>query len=142
MAYAWNNYPGQKIYNPVPNPANQINTYPRYLEPVQGNCNNCHLVAALSSLAWVNPQRIVASLARTPADPTVDQVTFYNPAQNVQMKENVWTEANQYLYTRSADYLTGELWPALYEKAYAKLLLGQIAQAPEPPDPGNNSLGC
>ena len=39
--------------------------------------------SALSSVAWVYPQRIVASIVRTPADPTVNQVTFFNPAQNV-----------------------------------------------------------
>jgi hypothetical protein len=141
MVYAWNSYPNQKIFNPTPNLANPIGTFPQYLDPVQGNCNNCHLIAALSSLAWVFPQKIVQSIART-ANPAVDQVTFYNPVVNVLMNETVWTQANQYLYTRSADYQSGELWPALYEKAYAKLLLGQIAQLPDPADPGTIGWGA
>jgi hypothetical protein len=139
MAYNWNIYPGGQIYNPQPNPADQINTYPRYLEPVQGSCDNCHLVAALSSLAWVNPQKIVASLART-ADPSVDQVAFNN--QNVQMYEKVWIDGITYKYTRSSEYPTGELWPALYEKGYVKLLNAQYNKDPEPPDPGTVNWGA
>lgn len=86
---------------------------PTYNDPVQGACNSCYLVAALSSVAWVYPAKIATTRAA---------IGFY-ASQGVKTPVSI-TDAlptdssHQLIYGRCSD--SGESWPALYEKAYAK----------------------
>lgn len=97
-----------------------------YFDPVQGAVGDCYLIAALSSLAWADPYAIAQ---RTRAfgsgqQSFVDMIQFYQSPGAAPTKIEV-TEALPlrsgtygYIYCRSRE--SGEIWPGVYEKAYAK----------------------
>jgi hypothetical protein len=93
------------------------------LDPVQGAVADCYLIAALSSVAWARPYLIAQrNRATDDAGNFVDLIEFFdgsNPV-TVEVSENLplGTPGNYFLYCRSSD--PGEIWPAVYEKAYAK----------------------
>jgi hypothetical protein len=88
-------------------------------DPIQGYLGDCYLIAALSSVAWARPYVIAERMFRN-----VDMIEFFQttggnpiPIQISQLLP-LSTPGNNYIYARSSN--TGEIWPALYEKAYAK----------------------
>lgn len=105
------------------NPAgsNYTKTSRAYNDLVQGDLPDCYFIAALSSIAFVavtipNPNLI-------PDKPNQPYTyTFYNSptqAASVTVTNLLPLDANSnYHYSKS--YTLGEIWPAMYEKAFAK----------------------
>jgi Calpain family cysteine protease len=93
------------------------------LDPVQGAVGDCYLIAALSSIAWARPY-VIADRNRATASTGafMNMVEFYNGTAKVEVEVSqnlpLTTPGNVYLYCRSSD--PGEIWPGIYEKAYAK----------------------
>jgi hypothetical protein len=109
-----------------------------FFDPVQGAVANCYYIAALSAIAWATPFRI-AHLTRA-TGPTQelfnDMIRFYKPDsggtidQEIQMTEAVpLTMSGDFIYCRSSE--AGETWPAVYEKAFAKLTTGTVTDMPD-----------
>jgi hypothetical protein len=93
------------------------------LDPVQGALGDCYFIAALSSVAWARTY-VIAQRARATdaAGAFVDMIEFFGSAgwAKVEVTEQIplRSPGNSYIYCRSSD--PGEIWPAVYEKAYAK----------------------
>jgi calpain family cysteine protease len=95
-----------------------------FFDPVQGAVGDCYLIAALASIAWARPY-IIANRTRatgTTQQAFVDMVEIHESGQTKQIevteKLPLNSPGNTYIYCRSSE--TGEIWPAVYEKAYAK----------------------
>jgi hypothetical protein len=96
-------------------------------DPIQGAVANCYFIAALSSVAWARTYTIAQ---RTRATGTgqqnfVDMIEFYRAYGSSNPKKVEVTEllplnspGNTFIYARSSE--AGEIWPAVYEKAFAK----------------------
>ncbi|RYP75906.1 hypothetical protein DL771_002170 [Monosporascus sp. 5C6A] len=108
-------------------------------DPIQGAVGDCWLIAALSAVAWALPFTIVHRPRRTSLNDSdhVDQLTFYSKGGShdaatgtVEVTEQilVGNVGGNVLYCRSADL--GELWPAIYEKAFAKWSTGNGTDKP------------
>jgi hypothetical protein len=93
-------------------------------DPVQGAVGDCYFIAALSAVAWARPY-VIAQRNRatgTGQQNFVDMIEFFKAgkATKVEVTElcPLLSPGNTYIYARSSE--TGEIWPAVYEKAYAK----------------------
>jgi hypothetical protein len=86
-------------------------------DPIQGALGDCYFIAALSSIAWARPYVIAERMFRD-----IDMIEFFQAGKSVKINISqllpLSTPGNLYIYCRSGN--TGEIWPALYEKAYAK----------------------
>ena len=91
-----------------------------YNEAIQGCCNDCYFIAALSSVAWAAPQELDL------------YTTYYFNGVKVELDSKKLPVANNtVLY---ADIPTsGEIWAPLYEKAYAKWRSGNTSNEPDIP---------
>lgn len=105
-------------------------------DPVQGAVGDCWLIAALSSVAWTRPYAIVQRNRTTgPSDDQfVDMLEFAGgnggtARFEVSEKVPVSNGTLQPLYARSAE--TGEIWPCVYEKAFAKFRSGNLTDKPD-----------
>jgi hypothetical protein len=103
------------------------------LDPVQGAVGDCYLIAALSSVAWAQPYVIAQrNRATANAGTFVDVVEFFNGSTRIEVEVSeklpLGTPGNYFLYCRSSD--PGEIWPAIYEKAYAKWRTGDPGDQP------------
>jgi len=105
-----------------------------YSDPRQGSIANCYHIAAQAAVIWSTPSLIQAR--------NVDgQVTikFYTKGggkdggsnQDITISENILVDvaSNQPFGCRSND--PGELWPSLYEKAFAKWILHDTHDKPD-----------
>jgi hypothetical protein len=109
-----------------------------FFDPVQGAVANCYYIAALSAMAWATPFRI-AHLTRATGpnqDQFNDQIDFFKPDtggtidKKIQVTEALPLNAGGgFIYCRSSE--TGETWPAVYEKAFAKLVTGTATDMPD-----------
>jgi hypothetical protein len=95
-----------------------------FFDPVQGAVGDCYLIAALASIAWTRPY-VIANRTRASGpgqQDFVDMVEIHDAGKTtrVEVTEKLPLNApgNTYIYCRSSE--TGEIWPAVYEKAYAK----------------------
>jgi hypothetical protein len=91
-------------------------------DPVQGGVGDCYFIAALSSVAWSRTYVVAQRSAVGPTGPK-DMIEFFKqgaPSSKVQITEELPLQSpgNNFIYARSAD--PGEIWPAVYEKAYTK----------------------
>ena len=107
-------------------------------DPVQGAVANCYYIAAITAMAWASPYSIghVTRATGTPQTSYVDRVEFFKPDSGGVLDKAVEvTEAlplasgGGFIYCRSSE--TGEIWPAVYEKAYAKLKTGTANDHPD-----------
>lgn len=99
-------------------------------DPVQGAALDCYLIAALSSIAWARPYFIAQKTRATGTEQPkfVDMVEIYNvhfppdddgKVAKIEVNEFIpWAPAGDFIYAKSSEL--GEIWPAVYEKAYAK----------------------
>jgi hypothetical protein len=106
--------------------------FAHFTNPVQSySLKNCPLIAALSSIAWVNKAIF------TPDRGTATEVnfTFYDFASNgsvtprkVYVNSNLFSENNNPCGATSNNWDTvdHESWPALWEKAFAKFCMYKI----------------
>jgi hypothetical protein len=83
-----------------------------YYEPLQGSCNDCYFISALISVAWVKK-----SLLQIFPNYKFYSTTAKSWSPSFQIDDKLGVDAaNQLVYARTS---SGELWPCLYEKAYA-----------------------
>jgi hypothetical protein len=101
---------------------------------VQGAIGDCYFLAALASVVWARTYEIAEKTRRTDASGHfVDAIRFFEKGA---WKYHDVTEAvpaispgNLFVYARSSQ--TGEIWPAIYEKAYAQLRAGTTSDQPD-----------
>lgn len=92
-------------------------------DPVQGAVGDCYLIAGLSSVAWARPYVIaMRNRATDSAHGFVDLIEFFEAGKSVTIEVSerlpLNTPGNTFIYCRSSD--AGEIWPGVYEKAFAK----------------------
>lgn len=102
-------------------------------DPVQGSLGDCYLLAALSAVAWTRPE-LLAPVTKLWSGVTWDDVGFYDATfirRVVSVSEQVPTTSASALliYARSSEAM--EIWPAVYEKAYAKWKTGTTSDRPD-----------
>lgn len=104
-------------------------------DPVQGAVGDCYFIAAMSSVAWA---RTYSIMQRTRAVGTaqsqfVDMIEFFQASkgEKVEVSEKLplLSPGNTYIYARSSE--AGEIWPAVYEKAYAKWRTKDTGDTPD-----------
>lgn len=93
-------------------------------DPIQGAVANCYFIAALTSIAWARPY-VIAQRNRATGlnqEQFVDMIEFHSKGKTekieVSEKLPVIPPSNALIYARSSE--VGEIWPGVYEKAYAK----------------------
>lgn len=93
-------------------------------DPVQGALGDCYFIAALASVAWARPY-VIAQRTRplgTGQQQFVDMVEFFSDGKPTKVEVGelmpLVAPGNTFIYARSSE--AGEIWPAIYEKAYAK----------------------
>jgi hypothetical protein len=108
-----------------------------FFDPVQGAVANCYFIAAMSSVAWARPY-VIKQLTRATGQSQqqfVDMIRFYDPskgnaAHDVEVTELTPVTSNgSPIYCRSSE--TGEIWPAVYEKAFAKFVTNDPGDFPD-----------
>ncbi|WKE66323.1 C2 family cysteine protease [Gallaecimonas kandeliae] len=116
-----------------------FNEATEFFDPVQGAVANCYFIAALSAVAWSKPYDI-ANMTRSKGvgqQQFTNMVQFYKPDSNGQVDKQIEVTdtvpvnnvSGNFIYCRSSE--DGELWPALYEKAFAKLVTGTSTDHPQ-----------
>ena len=110
-----------------------------FFDPVQGAVANCYYIAALSAVAWATPYRIthMARAVGQMQEQFTNMIRFYKPDSNGQLDREIEatdsvplaTSTGGFIYARSSE--AGEIWPAVYEKAYAKLKTGISGDHPD-----------
>lgn len=94
-----------------------------YFDPVQGGLGDCYFIAALSAVAWSRPYVIMQRVRATGPGQSdfVDRIDFYSSGlKSIEVSERVplVKSTHAWIYARSSE--PGEIWPAVYEKAFAK----------------------
>lgn len=94
-----------------------------YFDPCQGGLGDCYLIAALCAVAWARPYVIQHRVRATGPgqEQFVDRIDFYSggvKTMEVSEKVPVVKSTHAWIYARSSE--PGEIWPAVYEKAFAK----------------------
>ncbi|MCL4799048.1 MAG: hypothetical protein KJ025_05630 [Burkholderiales bacterium] len=109
-----------------------------FFDPIQGAVANCYYIAALSALAWAAPFRIQHLTRATGPNQQqfVNLIRFYKPDGNGALDKEIEVTdtvplngSGGFIYCRSSE--TGEIWPAVYEKAFAKLKTGTTTDHPD-----------
>jgi hypothetical protein len=104
-------------------------------DPVQGALGDCYFIAALSSVAWARPYIIAQRNRATGAGQQqfVDMVEFFSGGKWIKVEVTellpVVTPGNNLIYARSSE--TGEIWPGVYEKAFAKWRTNHTGDQPQ-----------
>lgn len=107
---------------------NFFNDVTEYNDPIQGAVGNCYFIAAISAIAWATPYMIEHKVRATGTGETdrTNAIQFFTKGGGkdaatklVEVTDNTIINAsNNPVYCRSND--AGEIWPAVYEKAFAK----------------------
>jgi Calpain family cysteine protease len=113
-----------------------------FIAPVQGNLPNCHFISAMAALAWSDPFAIVHTTRPIKnfadglrAGGANDRIDFYVATgagpQPVEVTEllPLIEPGNVYQYARSGH--KGEIWPAVYEKAWVKWFTNDPGDQPD-----------
>jgi hypothetical protein len=107
---------------------NFFNDVTEYNDPIQGSVANCYFISAIAAIAWASPFSIEHKVRATgtgEADRT-NAIQFYTKgggkdaaSKLVEVTDNtIINSSSNPVYCRSND--AGEIWPAVYEKAFAK----------------------
>ncbi len=117
-----------------------FNEAAEFFDPVQGAVANCYYIAALSAVAWATPYRI-SHMSRATGQSQqqfTNLIRFYKPESNGQGVDKeievtdtvpVNSTSGNFIYCRSSE--AGEIWPAVYEKAFAKFKTGTTTDHPD-----------
>jgi hypothetical protein len=94
-----------------------------FFDPVQGGLGDCYLISALAAVAWSRPYVIALRQRDTGPDQQgfVDRIDFNSGGvKSIEVTERVplMIGTHAWIYARSSE--PGEIWPAVYEKAFAK----------------------
>jgi len=104
-----------------------------WFDPMQGAVANCYFIAALSAVAWAKPYQITHRTRATgeTQQAFVDMVEFHGggSSSRVEVSEAVPLRNGNWIYARSREQ--DEIWPAVYEKAYAKWKTGVSSDKPD-----------
>lgn len=111
-----------------------------FSDPIQGAVANCYFIAALNAVAWADPYCIVHRNRPTGVGETdrVNAIQFYSkgggkdaPTKLVEVtdKTPALTSTHAWIYCRSTD--ANEIYPALYEKAFAKWITNTNSDQPD-----------
>lgn len=93
-------------------------------DPLQGALGDCYLIAALASVAWARTYTIAHRTRATGMGQQnfVDLIEFFDNGNSAKVEVTellpLTSPAKNYIFARSSE--SGEIWPAVYEKAYAK----------------------
>lgn len=121
-----------------------------FSDPIQGNVANCYLIAAMSAVAWAQPDRIrhMTRATGTGQQQFVNKVRLHDATSHAGTDVEI-TDAiplkfsnNRPMYARSSE--PGETWPSILEKAYAKWESGHTGDTPsiESTAWGSGSRAC
>lgn len=96
-----------------------------FFDPVQGGLADCWLIAAMAAVAWARPY-VIAQRTRATGpgqQDFVDEIDIHNDngtknAVEATERINVIASNHAFQWARSSE--AGEIWPAVYEKAFAK----------------------
>ncbi|MCW3160613.1 C2 family cysteine protease [Chryseobacterium oryctis] len=107
---------------------NFFNDVVEYNDPIQGAVGNCYFISAIAAVAWASPYLIEHKVRATGTGEAdrVNAIQFYTkgggkdaPSRLVEVTDRtIINNSNNPVYCRSND--AGEIWPAVYEKAFAK----------------------
>lgn len=105
-----------------------------YSDPVQGVLGDCYLIAALCAVAWARPNFIFHRERTTGPgqEQFVDPIDFYSGGtKTIEVTElmPVLKSTHAWIYARSSE--SGEIWPAVFEKAYAKWKTNEPTDEPD-----------
>lgn len=110
-----------------------------YNDPIQGAVGNCYLIAAMAAVAWADPYTIVHRNRATGTGETdrTNAIQWHSkggskdaPNRMVEVTDKVLVNASNFMpYCRSRD--PNEIWPALYEKSFAKWILQDTSDVPD-----------
>lgn len=117
-----------------------FNDVVEYSDPIQGAVANCYFIAALNAVAWADPYKIVHRNRATATGETkrVSAIQFYSkgggkdaPTKLIEVSDKTVVNAsnNNWIYCRSND--NNEIYPALYEKAFAKWITKTNSDKPD-----------
>ncbi|PZQ87591.1 MAG: hypothetical protein DI534_14045 [Leifsonia xyli] len=121
-----------------------FNETTEFFDPVQGQVADCYFIAAMSSVAWASPFTIADRTRATAAgqDEFTHRVSFFGGSGgygaggwgDVEVSDRVLVASggNSSYFAHSAEQ--GELWPAIYEKAFAKWRFGTADDFPDIPN--------
>jgi len=101
---------------------------------VQGAVGDCYFLAALASVAWSRPYWIATKMLELDTrGHAADQIEFRlnGTWKMFQVSEAVpaLSPGNIFIYARSSQ--TGEVWPAIFEKAYAQYRANTTSDQPD-----------
>ncbi|MEA1850065.1 C2 family cysteine protease [Chryseobacterium sp. MHB01] len=118
---------------------NFFNDVTEYNDPIQGAIGNCYFIAAISAIAWAAPYTIEHKVRATGTGETdrTNAIQFFTKGGGkdaatrlVEVTDNTIINAsNNLVYCRSND--AGEIWPAVYEKAFAKWITNANDDKPD-----------
>ena len=95
-----------------------------FFDPVQGDVADCYFIAAMSSVAWASPYTIADRTRATASgqESFTHQVSFFGESgwESVEVSDRVLVASGGASSSFAHSFETGEIWPAVYEKAYAK----------------------
>lgn len=130
------------------NPANRswrdlgnfFNDVVEFNDPIQGAVGNCYFIAAIAALAWADPYNIEHKVRATGVGETqrTNAIQFYSkgggkdaPSKLIEVTDStiVNNANNRAVYCRSND--GGEIWPSVYEKAFAKWITKNNSDKPD-----------
>jgi hypothetical protein len=111
----------------------------QFTDPVQGDLADCYFIAALASVAWAGPlaiqQRTLPTATKGAfADSTAeDVITLFGGSghTDIDATELLPQLNGQWIHARADD--STELWPGVYEKAFAMWKTGSSGQQPNYP---------
>ncbi len=119
-------------------PGTFFNEATEFFDPIQGAVANCYYIAALSAVAWARP-RLIRHITRATGlnnQHFTNVIYFYKPDsggaidKQIEVTDSVpLTAGGNFIYARSSE--AGEIWPAVYEKAFAKLETGTSSDHPD-----------
>jgi hypothetical protein len=119
-------------------PGRFFNEAAEFFDPIQGAVANCYYIAALSAVAWAVPYSIKHMTRATGVSQELftNLIRFYKPDSYGQLDREIevtdrvpLNAAGNFIYARSSE--AGEIWPAVHEKAYAKLITGTTGDQPD-----------